>query len=88
MLKRYFYLHNLVKTCPLECSCKAWRDCKWAAEIFAQGLDTSKIKKNVCDIPIKGVCCCGPEEKPPSMDKVRIVKIMAIPVVEFCHLWL
>jgi hypothetical protein len=41
--------------------------------------------KNTCNIPTNGVCCCGTEEKAPenSMDKVRIVKIMAIPVVEF-----
>ena len=41
--------------------------------------------KNTCNIPTNGVCCCGAEEKAPenSMDKVRIVKIIAIPVVEF-----
>ena len=41
--------------------------------------------KNTCNIPTNGVCCCGAEEKAPenSMDKVRIVKIMAIPVVKF-----
>ena len=57
----------------MNCECKALRDCKWAAEILDQGLDTSKIMKNICEIPITGVCCCGPEQEPPK-EKVRIMK--------------
>ena len=75
MLNKALYLHftYLVKTCSMNCECKALRDCKWAAEILDQGLDTSKIMKNICEIPITGVCCCGPEQEPPK-EKVRIMK--------------
>ena len=71
-------------------------NCKWAAEtiklIKSLPLNSpeyesykSNFMKNTCNIPTNGVCCCGTEEKAPenSMDKVRIVKIIAIPVVEF-----
>ena len=71
-------------------------NCKWAAETIKlmsslplnspeRDAYMSKFMKNTCNIPSNGVCCCGTEEKAPenSMDKVRIVKIMAIPVVKF-----
>lgn len=61
-----------VKTCPLDCQCKPWKDCKWAAETVNLLQSTSnesykaKLIKNKCHIPIEGVCCCGPEQESPE----------------------
>merc|ERR1711971_594268 len=74
--------NSKLKTCPLECSCKAWNakgpdNCKWAAETYklisSLALNSperesymSQFMKNTCNIPSNGVCCCGTEEKPPQ----------------------
>ena len=69
---KVFLSTYLVKTCSLDCQCKPWRDCKWAAETVNLMQSTSnesykaKLMRNKCNIPIEGVCCCGKEQESPE----------------------
>ena len=71
-IKKVFLSTYLVKTCSLDCQCKPWKDCKWAAETVNLWQSTSnesykeKLMRNTCNIPINGVCCCGKEQKSPE----------------------
>ena len=74
-LKFLFFL--IGSTCPLDCQCLPYTDCKWADENLklqtiheenspVREFYKSKFIRNICDKSNKGLCCCGIEQVSPE----------------------